>query len=291
MRDSNAASGLRKAAGNGAGFADSLSHEAYANGFRIFNGISGEMPVMLRWMRDCLPGLLPVRDGLSVLSVGGGTGYFDFELIPILETRCRELRYQVLEPNPAHRKQFETGIVSEAFGKTRFEVLSVKFEDYSPAARFDLLHFTQCLYYLPDREGAIRRAMDMISEEGLILVFHQTPEGIHQIQRNFLKSAKGSAAEMFSSRDLREILDRRKIPYQAEFLDSFLDVTDYAVFDSEPGRDLLSFFLECDVRSLEKKFVREVSDFIRNISIFKDGRQLIYHPVAIFSIFNKINPE
>jgi len=283
MKEADAAPVLRKTGGKKTGFASSLSHDAYASGFRIFNGISSELGSMLAWGKRHLSRLLPAQECLSVLSVGAGTGYFDFEFIPLFAAKYRCVEYKVIEPNPAHRRQFESGAASEDFQNVRFEILPVRFEAYSAPARFDLIHFTHCLYYLPDREGAIARAMELISEEGPVLVFHQTPDGINQIQRNFLKPAKGCETEMFSSRDLRDILDRRGMAYRLEVVDSFLDLTNYGTFESEPGKDLLSFFLECDARQLKKKFVKEVAEFIRSISIFGKGRQLVYHPVAIFS--------
>lgn len=94
---------------------------------------------------------------------------------------------------------------------------------------------------------------------------------------------------MFSSKELQEILDHHQIPYDLDVVDSFLDVSDCFRLDSKSGQNLLSFFLECDVRQLMPAIQQEIVAYIQELSFYDRGRRLIFHPLAIFSLFKKVH--
>ena len=102
-----------------------------------------------------------------------------------------------------------------------------------------------------------------------------------------MKRVKGSGEEIFSSKELQAILEIHQIPYHIDVVDSFLDISDCFRFNSESGEELLSFILECDVRQLLPTIKREIVDYIQELSFYNQGRRLIYHPVAIFSLFKE----
>jgi hypothetical protein len=154
--------------------------------------------------------------------------------------------------------------------------------------RFDLIHFTHCLYYIPDRAGAVLKALNMIVDHGMVLIFHQTPMGINQIQRKFLKRVKGTEKEMFSSKELQAILHRYHIKYHFNILDSFMDVSDCLMADSETRQKLISFFLESDTRQLLPEIGQEICRFIKELSWSDQGHNLIFQPVAVFSLFKSL---
>jgi SAM-dependent methyltransferase len=261
-----------------------LSDEAYARCFREFRRDCKEWRAMLSWTRDRLLKDLPAKEKLAVLSVGSGNGDFDFRFVRILLAKIKALEYVMVEPNEVHCQLLRERFVGGVFPQANFEIDPMPFEEFAITRPFDLVLFTHCLYYIPDRRQAILHAMEAIEDDGLVLIFHQTPLGIHQVQQEFLRRVKGYSGEMFTSRDIQELLDRLEIPYRLEVLDSFLDVTACFHPDSPRGVNLLCFFLESDVRQLNPRVRWEVMDYIKDLTIYDNGRLLLRQPVAIFSL-------
>lgn len=189
-----------------------LSPEAYAHCFVTFRKHSTEWLAMLRWCQEHLLPQLPVKSPFATLSVGAGNGDFDWRFIQILQARLRHLEYVVVEPNEDLCRGLRERFSRHPFAGVRFEIDPVTCEDFAIHRPFDLIHFTHCLYYIPERGAAIDHALKAIKDGGLVLIFHQTPLGIDQVQRRFIQRVKGSDEEMFTSQDIQAILDRRRIP-------------------------------------------------------------------------------
>ena len=265
-------------------FAPPLSPEAYARCFQTFKKISTEYQSTMRWVKQHLLGRLAAKPNFAVLSVGTGSGDFDFEFIKALQRKLKELEYVAEEPNPVFNRELRFWLAHHRFRRLDFEIEPEPFEKLAAARRFDLVHFTHVLYYIPDRERAILHAMDLISPAGLILIFHQTPMGINQIQRRFLAQVKGHTGEMLTSQDIQAVLDKLDIRYNLEISEGYLDVSECLRPQSPVGLDLLSFFLESDVRCLSPERQEEIIDYLAALSIPEKGRRLLFHPVAIFSL-------
>ncbi len=265
-------------------FAAPLSSEAYARCFASFKQISNEWEAMLRWLRDELPARLSPQETLRVLSVGSGTGDFDFQLLEVLRQKYAAIEYVTIEPNPLECRELEKRIASHTESQVRFEICPVTFEAFATRKRFDLIHLTHCLYYIPDHERAIRACLELLTDHGRALIFHQTSKGINQIQHILMKRVKGAEAEMFSSKEIERILRNLGITYQLDTIDSFLDVTSCFEAASETGEDLWCFFLECDVRPLLPVIRGEIVNYLEGLCLEEEGCKLLYHPVAVFSL-------
>lgn len=265
-------------------FAPPLTRKAYVKGFETFSKISNEWDSMMRWLRSDFLGKLSPKGSFSVLSVGSGNGNFDLRLIEMLRGKFKRIRYTAIEPNKTQSEKFRAKIRSSDLSRVHVELRTVPFENYTTGRRFDLIHLTHCLYYIPDRRQAVIRARELLADSGKVLIFHQTPAGINEIQRRFLKEIKGDAKEMFSSKEIQQMLELARIPYQVDLVESFLDITDHFGFDTEPAMDLLGFFLESNVRGIVPSLKRRIVDHIRGMARNIQGRRLLFHPVAIFSI-------
>lgn len=261
-----------------------LSMEAYAHCFLTFRRHSTEWLAMLRWSQECLLPRLPVKSPFAVLSVGAGNGDFDRRFVPFLHSRLQNLEYVMVEPNGALCRQLRERLAGQAGDGVRFEIDPLTFEDFAICRPFDLVHFTHCLYYIPDRQAAIDHALQAISPDGQVLIFHQTEWGIDQVQQRFLKRVKGCEQEMFTSREIQEILARRGIPYHLEVVESHINVSECFRPGSVEGEALLSFFLESDVRGLDPALKQEIVEYLNELAYPREDRRLLYHPVAIFSM-------
>ncbi|MBU4233138.1 MAG: class I SAM-dependent methyltransferase [Desulfobacterales bacterium] len=261
-----------------------LSLEAYAHCFLTFRKHSTEWLAMLRWSQERLLPRLPVKSPFAVLSVGAGNGDFDRRFAPLLHSRLKNMEYVMVEPNAALCRRLRECLAGHAGEGVRFEVDPLTFEDFAIRRIFDLVHFTHCLYYIPDRQAAIDHALKAIGPKGLVLIFHQTPWGIDQVQQRFLKRVKGSDQEMFTSREIQAILERGGIPYHLEEVESHINVSECFRPGSAEGEALLSFFLESDVRHLDPALKQEVLAYLHNLTYSREDRRLLHHPVAIFSL-------
>jgi len=261
-----------------------LSPDAYAYCFVTFRKHSTEWLSMLRWCQERLVSRLPVKSPFTVLSVGAGNGDFDWRFVPILQTQLKNLEYVMVEPNGALCRGLRERSARHPFTGVRFEIDPLSFEAFAIHRPFDLIHFTHCLYYLPDRDAAIGHALHAIGTEGTVLIFHQTPWGIDQVQQRFIKRVKGSADEMFTSQGIETILKSRGIPYRLEVVESHINISECFRPGSEEGEALLSFFLESDLRSLDPAIKQEIVDYLYELSYPHQDRRLLYHPVAIFTL-------
>ena len=261
-----------------------LSPEAYAHCFLTFRRHSTEWLATLKWCQEHLAPRLPRKSPFAALSVGAGNGDFDRRFVSILNSRLKNLEYVMVEPNEALCRRLRENMAVHATGGVQCEINPLTFEDYVLRRSFDLVHFTHCLYYIPDRQGAIDHALQALGPDGLALILHQTPWGIGQVQQRFLKRVKGSDEEMLSSRDIQESLDLRNIPYHLEVIESHINVSECFRPGSTQGEALLSFFLESDVRSLKPVLKQEVVEYLYELTYPWKDRRLLHHPVAIFSL-------
>jgi len=261
-----------------------LTAEDYVRSFETFRKTTNQREVMLRWIKKTLLNRLPSKDRLSVLSIGSGNGNFDLPLIEIPREKFNLIRYAALEPNKAQCEHFKATTAASPVPNVRFTFRATPFETFRTRRRFDLIHLTHCLYYMPNREQVLLQVYKLLAKRGRIIIFHQTPLGINQIQRKFLKQVKGNEKEMFSSRELEALLTRRNLSFELESLESSLDITEHSGFDTGASMDLLSFFLECNACQIPRRKKERIVDFIRSISHFIQGRRLLFHPVAVFSI-------
>lgn len=261
--------------------APALTPEAYARCFRSYQARSGERAAMLAWLRQA-PAFRPLRrHRAAILSVGCGPGDFDLKLLRMIARRYSALSYVGLEPNARHRCAFSARLACSPLPRVQCSLHAQAFENYSPRRRFDYIFLTHCLYYLPDRDQAIRRALSLLRAGGRLIIFNQTPRGIDALQRRFLRLVKGRDDERFSSRDLKTILDRRGISYRLEQLPNLVDVSACFQPRSRAGLNLLSFFLECDARHLPPQLRQAVLNRLKALCRCRQRRWFMTHPMAV----------
>lgn len=260
-----------------------LSDREYAECFNVFRRISTEWGAIEEWLReDFLPGLR-AGDRADILSVGSGTGDFDLALMRLVGEKISRIAYTALDPNEQHDRIFLENFRKSGLSTHSLKILPMPFGGEKPEGTFDIIHMTHCLYYIPDRAGAVRLAYELLKPGGSLLIFHQTALGINEIQRAFMRRVKGNEKEMFSSYDILRIFENGKIPYRFDILISDIDVTD-CVRGNETGDRLLSFFLESHIEDLDSALREEIVRFIKETCRRVDDRYLLFHPSGVFWI-------
>ena len=275
---------------NGVTFsAPPLSDREYAECFDTFKQISTEYRSTKKWL---IEEFLPQRrwtSPLNILSIGSGTGDFDIQMMKFILKRWRIESYVAVDPNSDHNQIFQTRFRESGLPVQNFRILSQTFPVKNLDMKFDLVHMTHCLYYIPDRLKAIQGALDILNNQGRVLIFHQTPLGINEIQQRFLKRAKGHENEMYSSKDIYRLLESLPVTFEFDIIDGILDVSEFTASESHRGSRLLNFFLECRADLLPPEFRGEVVDFIKCLAFPDKNRQVIFHPVGVFSISHASN--
>ena len=148
---------------------------------------------------------------------------------------------------------------------------------------FDLVHLTHCLYYIPDRKMAIRRAYELLNPGGFLLIFHQTTLGINEIQRAYMKLVKGDEKEMFSAHDIALVFEELGLKFNYDVLISDIDVTD-CIKENETGRKILNFFLESNLDGIDSSLRKEIIQNMKEICRYENNRYFLFHPCGIFWI-------
>jgi SAM-dependent methyltransferase len=255
----------------------------YAECFNAFKRVSSEWMAIEEWLsKDFVPGI-GGRKSAKVLSIGSGTGDFDLILMQMLHNRIPNLYYTALDPNVEHNKIFLNRYKNLSLQLASFRIIAKPFYENCIEGGFDLIHLTHCLYYIPDRKAAIECAYEMLNPGGILLIFHQTPMGINEIQRTYLKRVKGNEKELFSSYDIIQILNELKLKFSFDILISDVDVTD-CIKGNETGKKILNFFMESNLDGLDGALRDEIICNLKEISRSEGGRYFLFHPGGIFWI-------
>lgn len=277
-----------------------LDDQFYAESYELRKAASTMTTAAIDWFSSNATLLLGDRHSdsqknhtFSVLSIGSGEGDIDLEIIqsfiPKLKPRWKGLKYIALEPNPIHRDRFLERLDQTSFGEN-VEV-SVRGDSFEPdkvdsGEKYDLVLLTHVLYYFDDPYQAIQGALKQTKPGGQVVIVHQTAIGIPQIQREHMLEVKGDQNEMFTSEDIRDLLNAKSQQHQSYNVDARLDVTD-CLQGLESGVKIMSFCLECDLRQLQSaKFTKILQAFWRLAEIEDTGKAFIKEPIGVFVLQN-----
>lgn len=259
-----------------------LEQREFTAAFEVFRDHSNEFNLMVEWIRNSVDSLLQGSVEFSMLSVGCGRGDFDLEVISCFASKLRRLRYDAVDSDAVFCDVFQSGLRSLRNGNVDFSIYHSPFESYTPEVSYDLVVFSHCLYYIPDRRQAISKAMGMLGSAGSILIFISMEPSIQNMRR--LPDTNGAAPEFFGGEKLGEMLEQGGLSYTLETIDCTLDVTECFQNDSEAGRLLLSFLLSRNSKYLTEDLVSEALKYLAQISSVKGSRRFLSEPVGVFRI-------
>jgi SAM-dependent methyltransferase len=258
-----------------------LTDKEYAECFDAFKNVSSEWMAIGEWLEKEFIPCLAGRALARVLSVGSGTGDFDLTLMRMLLKKIPHISYIALDPNQEHNAIFSERYRDCGLELESFQIIPQPFGQERLDGGFDLIHLTHCLYYIPDRKTAIRRAYELLSPGGFLLIFHQTTLGINEIQRAYMRLVKGDEKEMFSAHDIALIFEDLGLNFNYDVLISDIDVTD-CIKENETGRKILDFFLESDLEGIDRSLKEEIIQKMKEICRYENGRYFLFHPCGIF---------
>jgi len=260
---------------------NTLTEVEFERCFHVLLAVTNEHQVASDWLELNLTPKLSMKGAISVVSAGSGNGDFDALVIKhLLAHGATKITYYAVEPSDALAQLLEKRL--NQFGsKLELTVLRSTFETAEIPKGVDLAVFAHSLYYIPDRAAAIRKAFELINEQGKILFVHQTQLGISQVQRKFMAAYTGDTQRMFNSEDLLNLLQDMKFPYFQQMIPATLDISDCLDGSSQRGDDLIRFFLESNLNQLNPDQWKAIRTFLNDLSIERGPKRCLYHPVSI----------
>ena len=258
-----------------------LGAQRFRDTHDIYEGRSDQQPRIIRWFAERLAPVAPDRP-FRVLSVGCGSGLLDFPVAARLAEQIDDVHYVGIDPNAAQCAAFARRFDEARLAGVRIDVLAGCFEDVDVAHGFDVVHFVQCLYYMPDPMSALSRARGLLAPGGRLVVFQAPCEALNDLAARFYD--KHYARPTLFAEDLASAVDARGWPYDRGRIDARVDVTPFVDGDPVLGLALRDFIIQVDSERLPAEVGALVDDYLHSVAVRRDGRSHIAHPVDYFVI-------
>ncbi|MEA5571725.1 class I SAM-dependent methyltransferase [Calothrix sp. UHCC 0171] len=268
-------------------------YEAYDAGYQVF---------LEKWQVNRQVGidlmqqnLKPQGTQVAVLSIGSGPGDFDIEVIKSLKQHLADklsLKYVAVEPNHIHRHRYEQRINNPEFADVEKEIHADKIEDFQTNDKFDVIHYTHCLYHMPGSEKLIvQRGIEMLKDDGFLIITLDTNKAvIFETMFKYAALTGQGFAEMLQMEEMQAIIDEIKLPYKVVHYPEYLDVQLCFEKDSVKGKALMDFFCQADSSLLSYTQREEILNILSSNIKENNGCKMVPLPAATMIIYkNKIN--
>lgn len=250
---------------------DARYHETHER----FEGASNQRSLILDWLGALADRTtFPTERATRMLSAGCGGGVMDRRITRVIRDHVDSLSLVGVDPNPEHTEAFQRQFAKEGF---EVEVFTGMFEDYDSQGSFDLIHFVHCLYYFEHIEPELRKAVDMLTPGGALIVLQAPNEALnHLADRVWRKQFDQSA---WYSDDVMAVLSALAVDLETQRINAEVDVT--PCFDpADPaGIDILDFIVQADTRQFSEAFQSSLRESLRQVCRAHDGRLMCKHPV------------
>ena len=262
--------------------ARTLSHARYAETFATFVARSLEYPAMSRRLVEAAASC---PEAFAVLDIGAGPGKVLRDWMAHGDRRPG--RYVAIEPNPVHAASLRETVASLKIDGRVFE------RNFDPQFRipstYDLVLFSHSLYWIADPVECVLHARRSLNEGGFVLVFLQSPIGIHPFfhlfNPLFERDRPSGPDQGFSSHELIQQLRAAGLAPQASFDPTPIDLTGLFDRGNEHERDeLISFCLQVEFADLAEPLKSDAVAYLRMACVEQDGRLNWYEPTATIRV-------
>lgn len=237
--------------------------------------------------------LKPHSAQVSVLSIGAGPGDFDVQLIHSLKQQLPQeltLRYVAVEPNHLHRQRYEQKISIPEFADVDFQIYPVKIEEFQAEEKFDVIHFTHCLYYMPNHEHRlVKQAIEMLKDDGFVIITLETHDAIiFDTMFKYAALTGQGFAEMLNMEKMQTIVEEIGLSYELVNYPEYLDVRLCFEETSSQAKPLMDFFCQADSHLLSAQQHQEILQILASHVNQQDERKLVPLPAATMMIPKQI---
>jgi SAM-dependent methyltransferase len=254
---------------------DELSDARYHATHERFEAASNQRALILDWLEDLADrSTFPTDRPTRLLSVGCGGGVMDRRITVVFSDHVDRLSLVGVDPNPEHTQAFERRFAGEGFDTTAF---TATFEEFRPEGSFDVIHFVHCLYYFEHIEPELRKAVDMLASNGVLVVLQAPNEALNHLAHRVWKKQFDQSA--WYSGDVVAALSRMDVDYRVHRIEAEVDVTECFRTGSDIGVDILDFIVQADTRQFNDAFQSSLRESLRSICRRQGRRLLCAHPV------------
>ena len=275
----------------------------YQKSFNAFIAKTGERMINFEILREHIPALIrrstlpqsQQRSRFNILSIGGGTGEMDIEIMKIIQEellKSKQGRYikmfnRAIEPN-----EYSCGLYKAAIKNlpsplngqlTEFELFQQTFKEYKQSEKesekFDMVHFMHSTYYVAVEQALIHCFEKELSDQGTVACIVGERELQYWVtaKQDIQWHGKDKDAEVYETTDeMIKIANDNGWKHEIYTKEYYIDVTE--VFDekSTEGNLLLDFLTHTvDFReTADKQLVEETLALIKDLTTVKDGKRL-----------------
>uniref|UniRef100_A0A098LY63 Histamine N-methyltransferase n=1 Tax=Hypsiglena sp. JMG-2014 TaxID=1550645 RepID=A0A098LY63_9SAUR len=236
------------------------NHSHYVETFQVFLKKSTEHQCMLDFIHKKLPQLTSsISNGkpeMNVLSVGGGSGEIDLEILARLQSEYPGviIHTDVIEPNAEQINSYKECVAKASDLKnvkfTWHKETSLEYEnrimDSKETGKWNFIHMIQMLYYVKDMPATIRFFHSLLEPGAkLLIILISGRSGWAKLWKKYgPRLPPNDLCLYISSADVEEMLDGSGLKYQTYELPSEMDITDCFTEGSKTGELLLDFLTE-----------------------------------------------
>jgi ubiquinone/menaquinone biosynthesis C-methylase UbiE len=254
-----------------------ISYKRYVETFLILEKYSEEYGYQLEHLLSQAKAL---KNGFAMLDIGAGSGGFARSFLE--KSKVKAGAYTAIDPS---QKLFTTLKKNLAFFDIDKKFIHGKFTPKTVFdTKFDLVVMSHSIYWLvPDIAKNLEHVLRYLNKHGKLVIYLQTFATFACILNTFLRANDPIYPHKISSRDITQILERRKINYAIAYLPGTLRA-DVLLLPKNKKLldDLISFCLFSEAKNLSSSELRFAEDLVRLLAYKeKDGLKLNLSVAAI----------
>lgn len=252
-------------------------YELYNTGYQVF---------LESWHKnreiaiDLMLQNLKPQGSINVLSVGAGSGIFDVQVINALQQHLPEnltLKYVAVEPNHMDCQRYEKAISVLDLANVEMVIHEDKIEDFQTSEKFDLIHYTHCLYHMPGSEKQIvQNGMQMLKDNGCLVITLCTKDAtILKTISKYAELTGEGFAEMLEMQQMQAMIDELGLFYKLVTYPEYLDVKHCFDKNSTAGKVMMDFMCQADSSLLSDKQREEILNVLESNISEQNGCRLV----------------
>lgn len=253
-------------------------YEIYNTSYQVFlESWHNKRQIAIDLMQE---NLKPQGSIVNVLSVGAGSGIFDVEVITALQQRLPEnstLKYVAVEPNYMDCQRYEKTTSTLELANVEMVIHADKIEDFQSTEKFDIIHYTHCLYHMPGSEkDIVQRGMEMLKDNGFLVITLCTKEAT--ILKTIFKYAELTGegfTEMLEMQQMQAMIDELGFFYKLVTYPEDLDVKLCFDKNSDAGKLMMDFMCQADSSSLSDEQRKEILNILESNIREQNGCKLV----------------
>ena len=259
-----------------------LDDERYHKTHEAFEARSNQRERILAWLSEHSSKVATRTGDLRVLSIGCGDGSVDLPTARTLGDKADHVHFAALDPNKAQLRQLEKVFAGAALSNVTLTTHAMQLGDFDATERFDQIHCVHSFYYMPDPATALKQAIEMLTDDGELLLFHAPCEDLNSLSARFYNKYYERTTPF--AEDFASMLDETGHSFRRERIDARIDVTSHFDSSSTHGHELRDFILQFESSNLPSAVVDPVERYMRVIAEGNSSAASIAHPLDVFVI-------